>query len=51
MEDDVLAPNIQLPPNVREGDLLAVCDAGGYDSSMSYTFGLGGTEALCSGRT
>jgi len=41
MEHDVVAANVELPPSVRKGDLLIVCDAGAYDRSMSYEFGRG----------
>ncbi|WP_166364766.1 hypothetical protein [Pseudomonas akapageensis] len=46
MEDDILAPNVQLPEDIAEGKILAICDAGGYDSSMTYTFGRGNTHGL-----
>jgi diaminopimelate decarboxylase len=41
MEHDVVASNVELPPNVRKGDVLIFCDAGAYDRSMSYEFGRG----------
>lgn len=41
MEHDILATNIDLPADVRKGDLLVFCDAGAYDRSMSYEFGRG----------
>jgi diaminopimelate decarboxylase len=41
MEHDIVAANVQLPEGSRAGDLLIVCDAGGYDRSMSYVFGRG----------
>ncbi len=46
MEDDILAPNVQLPADITPGNLLAICDAGAYDSSMTYTFGRGNTHGL-----
>lgn len=39
MEADIPAANVEIPPNLREGDHLALLDAGGYDHSMSYSFG------------
>lgn len=41
METDVLVRNVGLPEALREGDLLAICDTGAYDASMSYSFGCG----------
>lgn len=41
MENDILCRNVALPLNVREGGLIAICDAGAYDSSMAYAFGQG----------
>jgi diaminopimelate decarboxylase len=41
MEKDVLAEAIALPDALVAGDLLVACDAGAYDRSMSYTFGMG----------
>ncbi len=41
MEDDIVATNINLPAEVGAGDVLVICDAGGYDRSMSYVFGQG----------
>jgi diaminopimelate decarboxylase len=41
MEHDVVASNVELPPDVRKGDVLIFCDAGAYDRSMSYEFGRG----------
>jgi diaminopimelate decarboxylase len=41
MEHDVLARDVKLPPDVREGDHLVFADAGAYDRSMSYEFGRG----------
>lgn len=45
MENDVLASEVALPEGLTEGDLLCVCDSGGYDASMAYRFGLGGWRA------
>ncbi len=42
MEDDILAANVNLPPELEVGDLLWILDAGAYDWSMSYGFGRGG---------
>jgi diaminopimelate decarboxylase len=41
MEHDIVAPNVELPSSVRQGDVLIFCDAGAYDRSMSYEFGRG----------
>ena len=41
MEHDIVAANVELPPDVEVGDLLVFCDAGAYDRSMSYVFGRG----------
>lgn len=46
MEDDIVAPNVQLDADITEGELLAICDAGAYESSMAYTFGRGKTNGL-----
>jgi diaminopimelate decarboxylase len=41
MEADILRSNISLPDQLFEGQLLALCDSGAYDRSMSYSFGQG----------
>ena len=41
MENDIVAPNVELPGHLRAGDVLVFCDAGAYDRSMSYDFGRG----------
>jgi diaminopimelate decarboxylase len=41
MEHDIVAPSIDLPSNIQPGDILVFCDAGAYDRSMSYVFGVG----------
>jgi diaminopimelate decarboxylase len=41
MENDILARDVALPPALRTGTRLAICDVGGYDASMSYQFGMG----------
>jgi diaminopimelate decarboxylase len=41
MEDDILAPDIEVPAAITAGDILAICEAGAYDRSMSYVFGRG----------
>jgi diaminopimelate decarboxylase len=41
MEDDIVATDVDLPGDVDAGDVLVICDAGGYDRSMSYVFGRG----------
>ncbi|WP_211452648.1 hypothetical protein [Collimonas antrihumi] len=46
MEDDIVAPNVQLRADIKEGELLAICDAGAYESSMAYTFGRGKSNGL-----
>jgi diaminopimelate decarboxylase len=44
MEQDCLSDQIALPSDIVVGDLVAVCDVGAYDASMSYLFGRGGGE-------
>ena len=41
MENDILMPRVSLPETLKEGDRIAVCDAGAYDASMAYSFGTG----------
>ena len=41
MEHDIVAANVELPPQAQKGDVLVFCDAGAYDRSMSYDFGRG----------
>jgi diaminopimelate decarboxylase len=41
MEDDILAGSLDLPSDLREGDLIVFGNAGGYERSMSYGFGRG----------
>lgn len=41
MESDVLVTDIEIPLDMREGDILIFCDAGAYDRSMAYAFGQG----------
>lgn len=41
MEGDIISATVHLPDEIREGDILAVCDAGAYDRSMAYVFGQG----------
>ena len=41
MEHDVLATHIALPDCLTPGMLLAFLDAGAYDRSMSFNFGVG----------
>lgn len=41
MEDDVLATRVSLPHRLQRGSLLALCDAGAYDRSMSFQFARG----------
>lgn len=43
MESDIISMNIDLPDVIQAGDILAICDTGGYDRSMSYAFGQGQT--------
>lgn len=43
MEQDVLAVDVAFPRDLAEGAMLAICDVGAYDASMSYSFGRGGT--------
>ncbi|TRZ56331.1 MAG: hypothetical protein D4S02_15890 [Rhodocyclaceae bacterium] len=42
MEHDILASGITIPPETRVGDFMIFSHAGGYESSMSYRFGVGG---------
>ncbi len=46
MEDDILAPNVALRTDIAQGQLLAICDAGAYESTMAYNFGKGKTNGL-----
>ncbi len=41
MESDILAENIEIPTEIKKGDMLIFLDAGSYDRSMSYAFGRG----------
>jgi len=41
MENDIIRFDVALPAEMREGDAVAILNAGGYDSSMSYSFGRG----------
>lgn len=41
MESDVLAEQVEFPPQISVGDVLYFMDAGAYDSSMSIDFGTG----------
>jgi diaminopimelate decarboxylase len=41
MEHDIVASNVQLPENAKQGDVFVFCDTGAYDRSMSYVFGCG----------
>lgn len=41
MEADILATWVDLPEELKPGDILIFCDAGAYDRSMSYAFGRG----------
>lgn len=43
MEDDVVLTRISLD-SVEVSDLIAICDVGAYDMSMSYSFGRGGSR-------
>lgn len=43
METDVIARNVHLPADIKEGAVLIICDTGAYDRSMSYDFGRGYT--------
>jgi len=40
-EEDVIRHDVNLPAKIAPGDVIAVADAGSYDSSMSFGFGLG----------
>lgn len=41
MEGDILATGVDLPQELKQGDILIFCDAGAYDRSMAYAFGRG----------
>ena len=41
MESDILASGIDVPENLKIGDLVVFGDAGAYERSMSYEFGRG----------
>jgi diaminopimelate decarboxylase len=41
MEDDILATEVDVPPDIRPGEVLIICDTGAYDRSMTYGFGRG----------
>ena len=41
MEGDILAESINVPREIRKGDILIFLDSGSYDRSMSYAFGRG----------
>ena len=43
MEEDVVKKHVSVA-GVQEGDLLAICDAGAYDSSMAFSFAKGRNE-------
>jgi diaminopimelate decarboxylase len=42
MEDDIVSTGLDLSEDLKVGDRLVICDAGGYERSMSYAFGRGG---------
>jgi len=44
MESDVLLRNAAIPVEAREGDYVVFCDAGAYDASMAYRFGVGSLQ-------
>ena len=41
MEDDLLSEGVVIPDWLREGDRVVFGSCGGYDTSMSYSFGRG----------
>jgi len=41
MEGDRLSTAVALPEDLMVGDLIAICDAGGYDASMAHQLGRG----------
>lgn len=41
METDILLSQVCLPASLRVGDLIAIADAGAYDTSMAFPFGTG----------
>lgn len=46
MENDILAHSIDLPQELKAGDLIAITSVGAYDSSMAYKFGTGIADTL-----
>ena len=46
MEWDDLSVNVELPDDVKEGDLLMVAFTGAYDTTISYNFGDGSARAM-----
>ena len=40
-EEDVIRRDVDLPLEMSVGDIIAVADAGSYDSSMAFSFALG----------
>jgi diaminopimelate decarboxylase len=46
MESDVLALRVHIPTTAMPGDYVVFCDAGGYDASMHYTFGIGDADGI-----
>ncbi len=49
MEDDIMHAACALPGGLVAGDRIAFMDAGGYDWSMSYAFGLGNVRDHAAG--
>jgi len=41
MESDILCSSVRMPENILNKDILVFCDAGAYDTSLSYEFGRG----------
>ena len=44
MEHDILASDVTLPGNLDAEDFLVFSHAGAYEASMSYRFGVGGSD-------
>ena len=43
-ENDCVGQDAALPADLQIGEVLAVCDCGAYDASMSFRFGQGGAR-------
>lgn len=43
MESDIITEHVSIPAWLVPGNVIAICDAGAYDTSMAYDFGRGRT--------